>query len=63
MPAESLFVMRLTNRLQHRKNSRLLIVAGAKNDEEVGKFYYEWKNNRLRLIRKTELPLVKPNEN
>jgi hypothetical protein len=51
------------DRLQYRKNSRLLIVAGAKNDEEIGKFYYEWKNNHLRLIRKTKLPLEKPNEN
>lgn len=50
-------------RLQHQKNSRLLIVAGAKNDEEVGKFYFEWKNYRLSLIKKTELPLVKDNEN
>ena len=51
------------DRLQFQKNSRLLIVAGAKDDEEIGKFYYEWKNNRLRLIRKIELPLNKPNEN
>lgn len=51
------------DRLQFRKNSRLLVVAGAKDDEEIGKFYYEWKSNRLRLLRKTELPLEKPNEN
>ena len=51
------------DRLQHQKNSRLLIVAGAKDDEEIGRFYYVWKNNRLRLIRKAELPLKKPNEN
>ncbi len=51
------------DRLQFRKNSRLLVVAGAKDDEEIGKFYYEWKNNRLRLLRKTELPLEKPNKN
>lgn len=47
------------DRLQFRRNSRLLIVAGAKDDEEIGKFYYVWKNNRLRLLRKTELPLTK----
>ncbi|HEX8249071.1 MAG TPA: hypothetical protein VF599_12910 [Pyrinomonadaceae bacterium] len=46
------------DRLQFRKNSSLLIVAGARNDEEIGKFYYVWKNNRLRLIRKTKLPLT-----
>jgi hypothetical protein len=51
------------NRLQFRKNSSLLIVAGAKNDKELGKFYYVWKNNRLRLIRKTELLLTRPEEN
>ena len=51
------------DRLQFRKNSRLLIVAGAKNDEEIGKFFYEWKNNRLRLIRKTKLPLINVNGN
>jgi hypothetical protein len=51
------------DRLQFRKNSRLLIIAGAKDDEELGKFYYMWKNNRLRLLRKTELPLTKAEEN
>ena len=51
------------DRLQFRKNSSLLIVAGAKNDEEIGKFYYVWKNNRLRLIRKTALPPAKAEEN
>jgi hypothetical protein len=37
-----------------RFNSRLLIVAGDRmgigDDEEYGKFYYEWRNNQLRLI-------------
>jgi hypothetical protein len=51
------------DRLQFRKNSSLLIVAGAKNDEEIGKFYYVWKNKCLRLIRKTKLPLNKAEEN
>ena len=48
------------DRLKYRKDSRLFIAAGARNDEETGKFFYEWKNNRLQLIRKTELPLEKP---
>ena len=40
--------------LDFQSNSRLLIVAGGRmgigNDEEYGKFYYEWRNNQLRLI-------------
>jgi hypothetical protein len=40
--------------LDFQLNSRLLIVAGGRmgvgDDEEYGKFYYEWRNNQLRLI-------------
>jgi hypothetical protein len=40
--------------LDFRLNSRLLIVAGDRmgtgGDDEYGKFYYEWRNNQLRLI-------------
>jgi hypothetical protein len=41
--------------LDFQLNSRLLIVAGDRmgigDDEEYGKFYYEWRNNQLRLIK------------
>jgi hypothetical protein len=41
--------------IQFRKDSRLLIVVGAPNDEGyVGRYYYVWKNNRLKLIRTVE---------
>jgi hypothetical protein len=39
------------DRLQFRKDSRLLIVAGARNDEGSGRYFYVWRNNQLRLIR------------
>ena len=43
------------DRIQFRANSRLLIVAGAPNDQGyVGRYYYLWKNNRLRLLRALE---------
>ena len=38
-------------RLQFKKNSRLLIVVGSRNEEGNGKYFYLWKNNRLQLIR------------
>lgn len=38
--------------IQFRKDSRLLIVDGAPNDESPeGRYYYVWKNNQLKLIR------------
>lgn len=37
--------------LEFRKDSRLLKVVGSRNDEEVGTFYYVWRNNRLKLVR------------
>ena len=41
--------------IQFRRDSRLLIVVGSPNDEGyVGRRYYVWKNNRLRLIRSVE---------
>ncbi|MBC7796675.1 MAG: hypothetical protein H7Z37_07375 [Pyrinomonadaceae bacterium] len=49
--------------LQFQKNSRLLIVTGAKNDEEIGKFYYVWKNNQLQFLRKTKLFLANSKDN
>jgi hypothetical protein len=43
------------NLIQFRKDSRLLIVEGMPNDEGyVGRYYYVWKNNRLKLIRAVE---------
>ncbi|HEX8650281.1 MAG TPA: hypothetical protein VF708_05540 [Pyrinomonadaceae bacterium] len=41
--------------IQFHKDSRLLIVVGVPNDEGyVGRYYYVWKNNRLKLIRALE---------
>jgi hypothetical protein len=41
--------------IQFRKNSRLLIVVGMPNDKGyVGRYYYVWKNNQLKLIRALE---------
>ncbi len=38
--------------LQFRKNSRLLVVNGARRqDPEMGKFYYLWQTNTLSLVR------------
>ena len=43
-------------RLQFRPDSRLFVVSGQLlgrgGFEDEGKFYYEWKNNRFRLLRK-----------
>ena len=41
--------------LQFRKDSRLLIVAGARNDEGSGRYFYVWRNNQLKLIRAVEI--------
>lgn len=48
--------------LQYRPDSRLLILAGHKEtiggrSFEEGRFFYEWKNNRLALLRR-----MKPNK-
>ena len=43
------------DRLQFRKDSSLLIVAGSRNEEGSGRYYYVWKNNRLKLIRAVEI--------
>jgi hypothetical protein len=45
--------------LEFRKDSRLLKVVGSRNDEGVGTYFYEWKNNRLRLVRAYEYRQVK----
>jgi hypothetical protein len=41
--------------IQFRLDSRLLIVAGTRlddrNDNGEGKYFYEWKSNRFRLLR------------
>lgn len=37
-----------------RKNSRLLVISGApasRQEKPCGKYYYEWKNNRFRLVK------------
>lgn len=39
------------DRLQFKKNSRLLIIVGSRNEVGQGKYFYLWKNNRLKLIR------------
>ena len=40
------------DRIQFRVDSRLLVAVGAPNDKGyVGKYYYLWKSNRLRLVR------------
>ena len=43
------------DRLQFRKDSRLLIVAGARNDEGSGRYFYVWRNNQLKLIRAVKI--------
>jgi hypothetical protein len=48
--------------LEYRKNSRLLILRGSPGvmdneaDKPIGTYYYQWSNNRLRLVKfvKTE---------
>ncbi len=39
--------------LIYKPNSRLLIVDGTPNmpNAEFGKYYYEWKNHRFKLLR------------
>jgi hypothetical protein len=45
--------------LQFRPDSRLLIVSGYvdgfRGFQDEAKFYYEWKDNRFRLIRRTKI--------
>ena len=47
--------------LQFRVDSGLLVIAGAfedaKGNPTEGKFFYEWRNNRFKLIRKTKMEL------
>ena len=43
------------DRLEFRRNSSLLIAAGARNDQGSGKYFYLWKNNVLKLIRAVEV--------
>ncbi|HKO96564.1 MAG TPA: hypothetical protein VJU86_06220 [Pyrinomonadaceae bacterium] len=43
------------DRLEFRANSRLLIAAGARNDQGSGKYFYVWKKNVLKLIRAVEV--------
>ncbi len=37
-------------RLEFKKDSRLFVITGIKNDEVEGKFYYLWDKERLRLL-------------
>lgn len=39
------------DRIQFRKNSRLFVLVGARNDKGEGTYYYEWTGKRLELIR------------
>jgi hypothetical protein len=47
------------NPVKFRKDSRLLIITGsvdfADGTTNIGKYFYVWKNNRLKLIRFTEI--------
>ena len=45
------------DRLEFRADSNLIIIAGLKNEEEEGKFYFLWKQGKLHLLAKR--PLVK----
>ena len=47
-----------------RKDSRLIILAGALNDDEVyqtGKFYYLWNGSAMKLLGRTALKISGPN--
>jgi hypothetical protein len=47
-----------------RKDSRLLILAGALNDDkahQTGKFYYLWNGSGLKLLGRTALNISRPN--
>ena len=50
--------------LQFRPSSRLLIISGYvdgfRGYQSEAKFYYEWKSNRFRLIRKTKIKMCEP---
>ena len=47
------------DRIQFRKDSRLLVLVGARNDQGEGKYYYEWTGTRLILIRQPASANVK----
>jgi hypothetical protein len=52
------------DRLQFRPDSRLLIISGSVDGfnryQDEAKFYYEWRNNHFRLIRKTKIKKYSP---
>ena len=50
------------DRIQFRKNSRLFVLAGARNDQGEGKYYYEWTGTRLKLIRTAAAVTVSPRD-
>lgn len=45
------------DRLEFRADSNLIVIAGLKNEEEEGKFYFLWKQGKLHLLAKR--PLIK----
>ena len=51
-------------RLQFRPDSRLMIISGSVDGfngyRDEAKFYYEWRNNRFRLIRRTKIKKYNP---
>jgi hypothetical protein len=53
-------------RLQFRRDSRLFIVSGhllgGGGVEDTGKFYYEWRSNRFRLLRRERVVTDGPPE-
>ncbi len=50
--------------LQFRLDSRLLVVSGVvfglKHEQTEAKFYFEWRNHRFRLLKKTRIKIDKP---
>ncbi len=40
--------------LLFRKDSRLFRIVGSRNDQGLGTYFYEWRNNRFRLVREYE---------
>lgn len=51
-------------RLQFRLDSRLMIISGSVDGfngyQDEAKFYYEWRNDRFRLVRKTKIKKYNP---
>ena len=50
--------------LQFRIDSRLLVVSGyvwgLRHEQSEAKYYYEWRNNRFKLLRRTQIKKYGP---